>query len=68
VYDKLADRDKQVVCPPVNDVGGGQTALFADGGTLLASLDTKSRVTRALFSPDGRRILMTEAIVPILSA
>jgi WD40 repeat protein len=42
--------------------GTWNAALFADDGKLLASLDTKSRVTRAAFSPDGRKLYLAAAI------
>jgi WD40 repeat protein len=42
--------------------GTWTTALFADDGTLLASLDTKSRVTRAAFASDGQTIYLAAAI------
>lgn len=39
--------------------GAWTAALFSAGdGSLLASLDTKSRVTRAQFAPDGKRLFL----------
>ncbi|HEX4591091.1 MAG TPA: PQQ-binding-like beta-propeller repeat protein [Gemmataceae bacterium] len=42
--------------------GTWTTALFADDGKLLASLDTKSRVTRAVFAPDGKTLYLAAAV------
>lgn len=42
--------------------GTWTTALFAADGKLLASLDTKSRVTRAVFSPDGKTLYLAAAV------
>jgi len=42
--------------------GTWNAALFSDSGELLASLDTKSRVTRAVFSPDGQTIYLAATI------
>lgn len=42
--------------------GTWTTGLFADDGKLLASLDTKSRVTRAAFAPDGRTVYLAAAV------
>ena len=42
--------------------GTWTTALFDDGGTLLSSLDTKSRVTRAVFAPDGKTLYLAGAV------
>jgi WD40 repeat protein len=42
--------------------GAWNAALFADDGKLLASLDTKSRVTRAALTSDGRTLYLTTAI------
>lgn len=42
--------------------GTWNAALFAEQGNLLASLDTKSRVTRAMFSPDGQTLYLAAAI------
>ena len=41
--------------------GTWNAALFADDGKLLASLDTKSRVTRAAFAPDGETLYLAAA-------
>jgi hypothetical protein len=42
--------------------GSWNAALFsAADGKLLASLDTKSRVTRSLFSADGRTLFLAGA-------
>jgi WD40 repeat protein len=42
--------------------GSWNAALFStQDGKLLASLDTKSRVTRSLFSADGRRLFLAAA-------
>jgi WD40 repeat protein len=38
------------------------TALFAADGKLLASLDTKSRVTRAAFAADGKTLYLAAAV------
>jgi WD40 repeat protein len=42
--------------------GTWNAALFAADGKLVASLDTKSRVTRAVFAPDGRTLYLSAAI------
>jgi WD40 repeat protein len=42
--------------------GTWNAALFADDGKLLASLDTKSRVTRAVFTPGGQTLYLAAAI------
>jgi hypothetical protein len=42
--------------------GTWNAALFADDGKLLASLDTKSRITRAVFAPDGQTLYLAAAI------
>jgi WD40 repeat protein len=42
--------------------GTWNAALFADDGKLLASLDTKSRITRATFAPDGQTLYLAAAI------
>jgi WD40 repeat protein len=43
--------------------GTWTTALFSsEDGRLLSSLDTKSRVTRALFSADGRTLYLAAAL------
>jgi WD40 repeat protein len=42
--------------------GTWNAALFADDGKLLASLDTKSRVTRAAFAPDGKTLYLAAAV------
>ena len=42
--------------------GTWNAALFADDGKLLASLDTKSRITRAAFAPDGLTLYLAAAI------
>ena len=42
--------------------GTWTTALFAADGKLLASLDTKSRVTRAAFSADGKTLYLAAAV------
>jgi len=42
--------------------GTWTTAVFADDGKLLASLDTKSRVTRACFTADGQTLYLAAAI------
>lgn len=42
--------------------GTWTTALFAADGKLLASLDTKSRVTRAVFSPDGKTLYLSAVV------
>src|SRR5262249_26104876 len=42
--------------------GTWNAALFADDGKLLASLDTKSRVTRAAFTPDGQTLYLAATI------
>ena len=42
--------------------GTWTTALFAADGKLLASLDTKSRVTRAVFSPNGKTLYLAAAV------
>jgi WD domain, G-beta repeat len=42
--------------------GTWNAALFADDGKLLASLDTKSRVTRAAFALDGQMLFLAAAI------
>jgi WD40 repeat protein len=42
--------------------GTWTTALFAEDGKLLASLDTKSRVTRAVFTPDGKTLYLAAAV------
>jgi WD40 repeat protein len=43
--------------------GTWTTALFSSAdGKLLASLDTKSRVTRSVFSPDGKTIFLAAAV------
>ena len=42
--------------------GTWTTALFAADGKLLASLDTKSRVTRAAFAADGKTFYLAAAV------
>jgi WD40 repeat protein len=42
--------------------GTWTTALFAVDGKLLASLDTKSRVTRSAFSADGKTLYLAAAV------
>lgn len=43
--------------------GSWNAAVFSTSdGKLLASLDTKSRVTRALFNPDGRTLFLAAAL------
>lgn len=42
--------------------GTWTAAVFADDGKLLASLDTKSRVTRAAFTPDGRTLYLAATV------
>ena len=42
--------------------GTWNAAIFADDGKLLASLDTKSRVTRAAFAPDGQTLYLAAAV------
>jgi len=42
--------------------GTWNAALFAADGKLLASLDTKSRITRAAFAPDGQTLYLAAAI------
>ena len=42
--------------------GTWTTALFAADGKLLASLDTKSRVTRAAFAADGKTLYLAAAV------
>lgn len=42
--------------------GTWNAALFADDGKLLASLDTKSRVTRAAFAPDAETLYFAATI------
>jgi WD40 repeat protein len=42
--------------------GTWTTALFAADGTLLSGLDTKSRVTRAVFAPDGKTLYLAAAV------
>jgi WD40 repeat protein len=42
--------------------GTWNAALFAADGKLLASLDTKSRVTRAAFTADGRTLYLAAAV------
>jgi WD40 repeat protein len=42
--------------------GTWTTALFAADGKLLASLDTKSRVTRAAFTADGKTLYLAAAV------
>jgi hypothetical protein len=42
--------------------GTWTTALFAADGKLLASLDTKSRVTKAVFTPDGKTLYLAAAV------
>ncbi|QVL30705.1 hypothetical protein KIH39_17845 [Telmatocola sphagniphila] len=42
--------------------GTWTTALFAADGKLKASLDTKSRVTRAKFTPDGNTLYLSAVI------
>ena len=43
--------------------GTWNAALFAAAdGKLLASLDTRSRVTRAAFAPDGRTLYLAAAV------
>lgn len=41
--------------------GTWNAALFSDDGKLLASLDTKSRITRAAFAPEGRTLYLAAA-------
>jgi WD40 repeat protein len=42
--------------------GTWTTALFAADGKRLASLDTKSRVTRAAFAPDGKTLYLAATV------
>jgi WD40 repeat protein len=42
--------------------GTWTTAVFADDGKLVASLDTKSRVSRAAFSPDGKTLYLAATV------
>jgi WD40 repeat protein len=42
--------------------GTWNAALFSDDGKLLAALDTKSRITRAVFAPDGQTLYLAAAI------
>jgi hypothetical protein len=42
--------------------GTWNVAHFAADGKLLSSLDTKSRVTRAAFTPDGRTLYLAAAV------
>jgi hypothetical protein len=42
--------------------GTWNAALFAADGKLLASLDTRSRVTRAVFTPDGKTVYLAAAV------
>ena len=43
--------------------GSWNAAIFsAADGQLMASLDTKTRVTRALFSPDGAKLFLAAAV------
>lgn len=41
--------------------GTWNVALFADDGKLVASLDTKSRITRAAFGPEGQTLYLAAA-------
>jgi WD40 repeat protein len=42
--------------------GTWNAALFADDGKLLASLDTKSRITRAAFTVDGQTLYLAATV------
>jgi hypothetical protein len=42
--------------------GTWTTAVFGDDGKLAASLDTKSRVTQAAFSPDGKTLYLAATV------
>ena len=42
--------------------GTWTTAVFGSDGKLVASMDTKSRVTRAAFSPDGKTLYLAAAV------
>jgi len=42
--------------------GTWTVAIFADDGQLLATLDTKSRITRAAFTPDGRTLYLAATV------
>ena len=42
--------------------GTWTVAMFGDDGRVLASLDTKSRITRACFTPDGRTLYLAATV------